>query len=231
MSRTGGQPKKSSMIAPRGGWREKKRRTGSSMVEDNDFVPKADNYTSLVLLSQDTQDFKDGLAVYWLVHPIMLMKEFPPQSERRFRIAVNLPLYLETIQLRERLESCINVIHKTAGHSRDWALRVTAFRGPVGRAGDMGGRRSTSADMYRSGVNRLCRLWSAEVDRPQPRQTDLADVGLECKAICVVTCTKKELERSHSCRAMNFMDQGLKCGHILKPVKRPGGAVEPPHRD
>jgi hypothetical protein len=38
------------MIAPRGGWREKKRRTGSSMVEDNDFVPKADNYTSLVLL-------------------------------------------------------------------------------------------------------------------------------------------------------------------------------------
>ncbi|KAJ7444386.1 hypothetical protein B0H11DRAFT_2203763 [Mycena galericulata] len=33
--------------------------------------------------------------------------------------------------------------------------------------------------MYRSGVDRLCRLWSAEVDQPQPRQTDLADVGPE----------------------------------------------------
>jgi hypothetical protein len=56
---------------------------------------------------------------------------------------------------------------------------ITAFRDAVGRTGDMGGRRSTSADMYRSGVDRLCRLWSAEVDRPQPRQTDLADVGPE----------------------------------------------------
>jgi hypothetical protein len=69
------------------------------------------------------------------------------------------------------------------GSNGDLAYKIehaTAVRGPVGRAGDMGGRRSASADMYRSGVDRLCRLWSAEVDRPQPRQTDLVDVGLEC---------------------------------------------------
>jgi hypothetical protein len=69
------------------------------------------------------------------------------------------------------------------GSNGDLAYKIehaTAVRGPVGRAGDMGGRRSASANMYRSGVDRLCRLWSAEVDRPQPRQTDLADVGLEC---------------------------------------------------
>jgi hypothetical protein len=48
-------------------------------------------------------------------------------------------------------------------------LSITAFRGPAGRACDMGWRRSTPADTYQSGVNRLCWLWSAEVDRPEPR--------------------------------------------------------------
>ncbi|KAJ7824115.1 hypothetical protein B0H13DRAFT_1919314 [Mycena leptocephala] len=89
--------------------------------------------------------------------------------------------------------------------SRKCVTEITAFRDAVGRAGDMGGRRSTSADMYRSGVDRLCRLWSAEVDRPQPRQTDLADH----RNSQVLTPDIREETVPSACRLRDSWDVGV----------------------